>query len=121
MTLFYVETLTPVTTMPRPKDFTLVQARLTVAEFAAALSHVNGLIQGDEIHTSSWMPGADWTNTPLQVLYAKSARLDEGLAAKQFGLLTFYAFMHHPDDWITGRFEMGGEPLRGRTYFRRTY
>ena len=73
---------------------------------------MNGLIQGDEIHTSIWMPGAGWTYTPLQVLYTKSARLDEVLAAKQFDLLTFYAFMHHPDDWITGRFEMDGDPPR---------
>ena len=85
------------------------------------LAHINGLIAGDEIHTSSWMPGSDWTSTPLQVLYTKAARLNEELAAKYFGLMTFYAFMHHPDDWITGRFEMDGEPLRGRTYFRKHY
>ena len=82
MTLYYLEGLAAVTVMPRARDFALVQARLSTAEFGAARAYVNGLIQGDEIRTSSWMPSADWTQTPLQVLY-KSARLDELLAAKQ--------------------------------------
>ena len=121
MTVFYLESTAPVTSMPRARDFQLLRSRLSDGEFDAALAHINGLIAGDEIHTSSWMPGSDWTGTPLEAVYAKAAARNHELSAKYFGLLTFYAFMRHPQEWITGRFEMNGDPLPGRTYFRKRY
>lgn len=118
MTVRYLENDDDVTAMPRPEAFRLLTARLSPAEFSGIIEALNAQIDGDEIHTSSWMPGADWNGTPYQAIYEQVARRDPDLAGKLFGLMVFYVFMHRPDAWITGKFEKDGEPIRGRTYFR---
>ena len=76
------------------------------------------MIDGDEIHTSSWMPGSDWSDTPFHPIWEKAAKKNEDLAAKIFGVLVWDVFRERPERWITGRFEKDGEPISGRTYFK---
>ena len=118
MTVRYLENDDDVTSMPRPDTFRLLTDRLTPEEFRAIEEALNDRIDGDEIHTSSWIPGSDWQNTPYEPIYELAARRNHDLAGKLFGLMVFHVFMNREDAWITGRFEKDGEPISGRTYFR---
>ena len=40
------------------------------------------------------------------------------MAARIFGLLVFKVAMDRTDKWVTGRFELNGEAIRSRPYFR---
>jgi hypothetical protein len=118
MTVRYLESNEDVTSVPRSEVFRLLTNRLSPAEFSAIAESLNEQIDGNEIHTSSWMPGADWGGTPYQAIYDRAARSNHDLAGRLFGLMVFYVFMNRPDAWITGKFEKDGEPIGGRTYFR---
>jgi hypothetical protein len=106
-----------VTKVPRKEVSGLIESRLSATEFNSIVDALDVQISGKEIHTSSWMPGNDWTGSPYQVLHEKAARFNEELSGKMFGLMVFIAFMQRPEVWITGRFEKDGEPITGRTYF----
>jgi hypothetical protein len=122
MVVYYLDSETPVTAMPRPQQFNLLVQRLTPSQFQAASDYINALIGDHDIETSSWMPkDPDWTGTPLQPIYEIAARYNYELAAQLFGLLVFNVFMNREDEWITGRFDKDGLPLPGRTYFRKRF
>lgn len=78
---------------------------------------LNGMIDGDRIHTAGWMPGSDWTGTPFQRIYEVcGSDVDE--AAKCFGLIVWKVFEQRPEDWASAHGMVGGEEIRSRTYFR---
>lgn len=106
--------------MPYPKQFRLLQTRLSAAELEAVFSEINRLIDdvGGEIATAGWLPGSDWTGTPFWPIYEKAARKDQGLAAKLFGLAVWYAVDQRPERWASGRFEKDGQEIGSRTYFQ---
>jgi hypothetical protein len=108
----------PITRVPYAGDYQRYLSRMTPTEIDAIRDALNAKIDGTEIQTSSWMPGADWTGTPYQAIYEKAARFNEELAAKCFGLMVWDVFMRRPERWTSGRFEKDGEPISGRTYFR---
>lgn len=116
MPLYFIDG-TEAKSTPYPQTFALLD-RLSPGERQAAVDAIEELIDGTEVQTSSWMPGADWTDTPFQPIYEKAAKRNHGLAAKIFGLMVFDVFRSQEDDWYTGRFELNGEPLSGLTYFR---
>ncbi len=76
------------------------------------------MIKGTEIQTSSWMPGSDWTDTPFDPIYSKAALKNETLAAKMFGLIVWDVFHLRGEEWFSDHFELDGELIGGRTYFR---
>ena len=117
MAVRFLESDETVSKVPRKEVFGLIKSRLSTTEFHSVVEALNVQIGGNEIHTSSWMPGNDWRGTPYQALHEKAARSNQELAGKMFGLMVFYAFMQRPEVWITGRFEKDGEPIGGRTYF----
>jgi hypothetical protein len=104
--------------VPYAAEFDRWKKRLTQAEIAAIQAAIDAKISGDRIHTSSWMPGDDWTGTPYEPIYRKACRCDQKAAAQCFGLFVWEAFMKHPDVWTSEHFEKNGEPIRGRTYFK---
>jgi len=72
--------------------------------------------------TMSWVPGADWTNTPYEPVYnAISQRFAPDIAteyaAKFLGLLFMDVAIHRPERWGFGHYELAGKPIKGRTYF----
>lgn len=107
-----------ITTIPHAKEFAVWRSRLTPTEIDAIKAELEGKIVSAEVHTASWMPGADWSHTPFESIYVKACRLDEEAAARCFGLFVWEVFMEHPEDWSFGRFEKGGVPIEGLTYFR---
>ena len=114
------ETGKEITKMPYLKNFELLLKRLSAAELKEARQALNAKIDGDEIHTAGWMPGADWTGTPFQPIYSKAAGKDQKTAAKLFGLLVWDVFSNREERWFTGRFELHGKDIGSRTYFRAT-
>ncbi|NOK08070.1 hypothetical protein HNS30_03310 [Corallococcus exercitus] len=116
--MFDLETGQLVTRVPYQREHDFFLSRMTPQEVATIEDWVNERIDGDEIHTAGWLPGADWSNTPLQPIYEKAARRNSEVAAKCFGLLVYAAFMRRPEDWISGRFELDGREIGSRTYFR---
>ena len=118
MPLLDWETKLPVTHMPYQHEYNLFLGRMTAQEVAAIEGWINARIDGDEIHTAGWLPGADWTGSALQPIYEKAARRNPELAAKCFGLMVYVVFMRRPEDWMSGRFELNGLEIGSRTYFR---
>ena len=107
-----------ITKQPYPENMKLVSDRIPPEELDAVYDALNDMIEGTEIQTSSWMPGNDWTDTPFDPIYSKAARKDPELAAKLFGLIVWDVFQKRDEEWFSGRFELNGEPISGRVYFR---
>jgi len=70
-----------------------------------------------EVDTSSWIPGADWIGTVFEPIYWACGENPE-VAALFFGLLVWKVVMDRKDCWSFGRYEKGGIPIKGMTYFR---
>jgi hypothetical protein len=87
------------------------------AELAPIKSRLNEMIDGDRIHTSSWMPGKNWVDTPFQAIYDASGR-NEDEAALNFGLIVWKVFEERPESWGSAHGMKDGKEIRGRTYFR---
>ncbi len=104
--------------VPFEQEYKQFMARLAPNEIVDILTLLNEKIDGDEIHTSGWMPGSDWRGTPFQPIYEKAARMNPDLAARCFGLMVWDVFMRRPEVWTSGRFEKNGEPIGSRTYFK---
>jgi hypothetical protein len=104
--------------VPYLTEYRRYMSRMSSDEIAAIKSALNEMIDGDEIHTTSWMPGADWSESPFQAIYEKAARHSVEGAAKCFGLMVWEVFMERPETWTSEHFEKDGEPIKGRTYFR---
>jgi len=85
--------------MPHRKDYDMWLSRLAPAERNAVFTFIENLIRTGRIHTSSWMPGPDWTDTPLQVIYEKATRESEQQAGWCFGLMLMEAMIQRPEQW----------------------
>lgn len=94
---------------------------LTPADLEGVRSALDAKISGDDIHTAGWMPGSNWINTPYWPIYFGPAQQDFSWAGLMFGLMVWEAFERHPDDWLTGKFEINGVDIGSRTYWRRRY
>ncbi len=104
--------------VPYERDYRQWLSRMSHAEIDQIKERLNGMVDGTEIQTAGWMPGADWNDTPFQPIYEKAARCNIELAAKCFGLMVWEMFLERPEKWTSGRFEKDGEPIGSRTYFR---
>lgn len=109
---------TEITVLPYAKEFKAWASKLTDQEYEAVKAELRKRITGGEVHTSSWIPGEDWTETDFQPIYEKACGHNNEAAAKCFGLFLWEVMMEHPDRWSFGRFEKGGVPIKGLTYFR---
>ncbi len=78
---------------------------------------LNGMVDGDRIHTAGWMPGSDWRGTPFQRIYEVCGH-DEDEAAKCFGLIVWKVFEKRPETWASAHGMKHGIEIRSRTYFR---
>jgi len=104
--------------IPYAKDYQQWKSKLTPDEYQSIEDAINDLIDGDEIHTSSWMPGSDWTGTAFMPIYDKACKRDTTAAGLFFGLIVYKVVMERPDKWSFGRYEKDGIPIKGMTYFR---
>ena len=98
----------------------MLRSRLSEDEFDAIVSHINELIDaaGKEIATAGWLPGNDWSKTPLQAIFEKASRRNYDLSAKFFGLLVWHTVAERPETWASGKYQVDGRDIGSRTYFR---
>ena len=75
-------------------------------------------MNGDNVHTSSWMPGRDWSGTVFQPIYDRACGQDEDTAAKCFALILWEVMMKRGEAWSFGRYEKDGILIEEMTYFR---
>jgi hypothetical protein len=73
----------------------------------------------ERVGISSFMPGADWSDTPYEPIYEKAAGEDEEMAAKIFGQIVWEVFQERPERWASQEAGViNGKEVKGRTYFR---
>lgn len=116
--LYWVESFDKVTKLPFENDYRRWVQALDAAELKAIRDELNRVFDSSEIETAGWIPGGDWRGTVYQPVYEKPARRNPEIAARIFGLIVFKVAMDRPDKWVTGRFELNGEAIRSRRYFR---
>ena len=116
--LYSIDPFKEITHIPHEQDYRRWRARLSDAEYEAIEAELDGRIGAGEVHTSSWMPGSDWSNTPFDPIYSKACEYDDVASGLCFGLFVWVVMQKHPDAWAFGRYEKDGIPIRGLTYFR---
>lgn len=118
--LINVDSGQTISQIPHQDDWELWRGRLSEEQWLAVRDELNARITSGEVHTAGWMPGADWTGTPFQVLYDVACRGNADAAALCFGLAVWVVMMDHPDSWAFGRYEKDGVAIRSLTYFKVT-
>jgi len=124
MPLIDIPTGRKITKVPYSSQFKAVKAKLSDGEFEAIIHGINELIDesiaktGQEITTAGWLPGSDWKGTPFSPIYWKGTNQNYKQAAMFFGQAVWYAIMHRPERWASGRYEIDGRDIGSRTYFR---
>lgn len=106
--------------VPYQKEFSKWLSRLSSLEIDAIVTEINHMIDwsGKDVHTSSWMPGSDWSGTVFDPIWSKATLHSYEDSAKCFGLIVFDTFMRRDDWWSFGHFELNGKAIRGLTYFK---
>jgi hypothetical protein len=116
--LYSIDSDEYITNIPHKQDYDRWRSRLTEAEYEAIINELNSMIGDEEVKTSSWMPGNDWSGTVFDPIYSRACKCDESASAKFFGLLLWEVMLNHPSVWSFGRYEKDGIPIEGLTYFK---
>lgn len=118
--LIDIDTGRPIDRIPYRSNFDALRKRLSDDEFDGMVDRINELIDeaGGEIATAGWLPGSDWTGTAFAPIYTKAARGDFDRSAMFFGQLVWYTVMKRPERWGSGRYQLDGNEIGSRTYFR---
>ena len=104
--------------IPHQSFYDTCKKRLTTHEYQAAYDALSARVASDQILTSSWIPGHDWTGTPYQPIYEIACQKNEDAAARFFGLVLWHVLLDRSDAWAFGRYEKNNMPIAGMTYFR---
>lgn len=118
--LYSVPELKRIDDIPHADDYRRWRGELDQVDpvaYRRITAELNTRFDNREVDTSSWIPGADWRNTPFQTLY-EACHQDQTAAALFFGLIVWQVVLDRDDCWSFGRYEKGGIPIRGMTYFR---
>ncbi len=117
--LYSLDTNSVINWIPHADDYERWRGRLTAAEYDAIVDELSSRIEGTEIQTSSWIPGADWSGTAFDPIYQRACLQNPIHAAQFFGLILWDVFRQRPDEyWAFGRYKKGDIPIAGLTYFR---
>ena len=109
------------TRIPHEREYRIWTSRLDDADVRAINEEFQRRIaekENQEVVTSSWLPGSDWTGTPFMAIYQIAARNDMIASGLCFGLMLWVFFMERPEAWSYGRYKLNGIPIEGLTYFR---
>lgn len=116
--LWDVDKNTEVRAIPHRSEYQRWISRLTPVQIQAIRNEIVARIDGDEIATAGWIPGADWSGTPFYPIYDVACGRDEDAAAKCFGIMVWETFMQHEDRWGFGRYNLNNLPISSMTYFK---
>lgn len=112
------DTKNPITDIPHKKDYLRWRKNLGEDAYHAIMKVIDSMIDGNEVRTSSWMPGSDWSGTAFEAIYTKACEYDEVASGLCFGLFVWVAMQARPEAWSFGRYEKDGVPIKGLTYFQ---
>ncbi|MBC7805150.1 MAG: hypothetical protein H7145_03265 [Akkermansiaceae bacterium] len=116
--LYAIDKMEKITNVPYRNNYVKWTSRLSPTEIKAIKDKLNGMITEKDIHTSSWMPGKDWSGTVFMPIYEKACVKNVEVAAMCFGLILWEVMMERPEAWAFGRYKMNEIPIEGMTYFR---
>ena len=120
--LYSIPELKCIHDLPHRSDYDHWSAQLNHIDpqaFQRICDELDRRFDARDVDTSSWIPGADWTGTIFDPIY-RACEQDEVSAGLFFGLIVWQVVMDREDCWSFGRYEKGGVPIRGMTYFRIT-
>jgi hypothetical protein len=115
--LYSVDDGKVITNIPYASKYRLYRGRLSDQEYNAIVEELNRRIDTNEIHTSSWIPGSDWTETVYEPIYYKACNEDVEEAGKFFGLILWVVMMNRPEMWSFGHYSKNDILIEGLTYF----
>lgn len=107
-----------ITHLPHERKFRVWTSRLSPADMRPIKRAINCRANREDVLTSSWIPGHNWSGTPFLPIWDKAYLRNVDAAAKCFGLILWQVMMEHPDAWSFGRYSRGNVPIEGMTYFR---
>ncbi len=107
-----------ITHLPHEPEFRVWTSRLSLADIRAIKRALNRRADREDVLTSSWIPGDNWSGTPFLPIWDKACLRNVDAAAKCFGLILWQVMMERPDAWAFGRYSRGNVPIEGMTYFR---
>ncbi|MBY0001431.1 hypothetical protein H7S55_14730 [Priestia aryabhattai] len=87
--------------------------RLEEKHYDAIVDELNRVIDGGDVHTSSWIPGHDWRGTLYEPIWHACNKNDE-LAAKFYGQILYKVMIDRSEKWCFGDYPHA----RGKTYFK---
>lgn len=116
--LYSVDSNKSINYIPHKREFDVWCSRLSNQQLKIIRSELQKMIDGSEVHTSSWMPGANWGGTPWDPIYTKACENDYNAAARCFGLFVWEAFLNHEETWSFERYNIDEDRIWGLTYFK---
>jgi hypothetical protein len=116
--LYSIETNSLIRRMPHEREFNTWRSRLTDEEFQSIVDELNRRVDGNEVKTSSWIPGSNWTGTVWEPIYTKACNGNATDAAMCFGLFMWFVMQNRPDTWSFGHYSVKNVPVKGLTYFQ---
>src|SRR5688572_22738948 len=103
--LYTIPDLKKIESMPYEDEYIIWRKRLNNSEYQAIVDALNHKVDTGDVHTSSWIPGANWEGTVYHPIYEKSCLMDVNQAAICFGLFLWVVMMEREDSWSFGRYE----------------
>jgi len=94
-------------------EFKRRMAHLDSASYQIIVEELNRVVDGNDVHTSSWIPGHDWRGTLYEPIW-RSCKMNSEVAAKFYGQILYKVMMDRPEKWCFGSYPHA----RGKTYFR---
>lgn len=115
--LYSFDSMSNITKVPHQDMHNFLLRNMNQKDLDEIKLTLNSKIDSDKVHTSSWIPGEDWSNTPYMKIYEVCGE-DEEMAAKMFGLILWVVMMEREDLWSFGRYKKDGIEIKGITYFK---
>jgi hypothetical protein len=83
--------------IPHRASYDAWRKQLTPAEYDAIFDELDRRVSKGDVHTSSWIPGANWMGTVFQPIYDKACHYDEEAAAKFYGLILWHVMLERDE------------------------
>ena len=114
--LYSVDSQSYVGKMPHERDYNVWMKKLGDSQYKAISDELQSRIGNGEVHTSSWIPGANWTGTAFEPIYTACGNNSDA-AGKFFGLILFEMMMKDDKVWGFGRYPKNiGDIIGGRFF-----
>ena len=122
--LFWIDNNEPVLEIGKTRQsfFSTAKERLSNEEYEAIRDYIDDLIDKSlDVGGRTFVPGqnisADWSGTPIQVVYDKACQQDSELSALWLGLVSMQVVIDRPEKWYASKIELNGRAFEQMIYF----